>query len=327
MWRTTEASPTSTTAEDDAREDRGERRREAGERAGAASRPGGAKGERDSAGAETRAEVNPAPAINAKEEPPEPLIRVEMAAEHVAVLTLNAPKIRNALTAEMRMALRGALKMLAADARVHVLIVTGAGGNFCAGGDVRTMGETDTAKIRQRMSEVAETAEAVAAFPKPVIACVEGHAAGAGVSLACLADIVVADEKAQFTFSFLRLALGPDWGLSWSLPRRVGATKARGLILARGVIDAEEAQHIGVVDHLASEGQARAAALDIAKDICNGPREATAAVRTMLGDLDGLRKALAAEMAMQLERFPSWEHQEGAKAFREKRAADYTKKR
>ncbi len=259
----------------------------------------------------------------------EPLVRIEIAGgpeSHVALLTLNAPKLRNALTAEMRTALRGALATLAADEAVHALIITGAEGNFCAGGDVRTMGETDANKIRARMTEVAETAAAVAAFPKPVIAAVAGHAAGAGVSLACLADIVVAEEDAQFTFSFLRLALGPDWGLSWSLPRRVGATRARGLILARGAIDAEEAQHIGLVDHIA-EDSAVDAAVALATEICNGPRAATAAVKTMLSDLDGLRAALDAEMRMQLERFPAWEHQEGAAAFRDKRAPDYTKKR
>ena len=266
------------------------------------------------------------PVPRAAEAASEPLIRIETPADYVALLTLNTPKIRNALTADMRMALRGALKALATDDRVHVLIITGADGNFCAGGDVRTMGETDPHKIRQRMTEVAETAEAVASFPKPVIAAVAGHAAGAGVSLACLADIIVVDESAQFTFSFLRLALGPDWGLSWSLPRRVGATKARGLILSRGVIDAREAQQIGLADQFASEGEVRFAAIEIAKQLCNGPREATAAVKTMLGDLDGLRKALAAETAMQLERFPAWEHQEGAAAFKEKRAADYTRR-
>lgn len=256
----------------------------------------------------------------------EPLIRVEMAADHVALLTLNAPKLRNALTAAMRDELRAALATLAADDAVHVLVIAGAGGNFCAGGDVRTMGETDAAKIRARMTEVAETALAVAAFPKPVIAAVAGHAAGAGVSLACLADMVVAEDSAQFTFSFLRLALGPDWGLSWSLARRVSATQARGLILSRGVIDGREAERIGLVDRLASSGAARDQAVALAKELCNGPRAAIAAVKTMLGDLDGLREALAAETAMQLERFPAWEHQEGAKAFKEKRAADYGKK-
>ena len=174
------------------------------------------------------------------------------------------------------------------------------------------------------MTEVADTALAVASFPKPVIAAVAGHAAGAGVSLACLADMVVAEETSQFTFSFLRLALGPDWGLSWSLARRVGATRARGLILSRGAIDGREAERIGLADQLASEGETQLRAVALAKDLCNGPRAAIAAVKTMMSDLDGLRAALAAETAMQLERFPAWEHQEGAKAFREKRAADYS---
>ena len=254
--------------------------------------------------------------------PEESLVLVERS-ERVAIVTLNAPKIRNALTAEMRTALRAALAALAADKDVHAVVLSGAEGNFCAGGDVRTMGETDAAKIRARMDEVAVTAEAVARFSKPLIAAIAGHAAGAGVSLACLADRVVAEDAAQFTFSFLRLALGPDWGLSWSLGRRVGATRARGLILARGVIDAAEAQRIGLVDKLAPTGGARDQAVAMAKDLCNGPREATAAIKAMLSDLDGLRAALVAETAMQLARFPAWEHQEGAAAFKEKRAPSY----
>lgn len=272
---------------------------------------------RDSA---ARAAAPPQPA--AQDKKPEPLIRVGLVSEHVALLTLNAPKIRNALTAEMRLSLRGVLKTLAANDAVHALVVTGAEGNFCAGGDVRTMGETDPRKIRARMDEVAETALAVAEFPKPVIAAVAGHAAGAGISLACLADIVVAEANAQFTFSFLRLALGPDWGLTWSLARRVGATLARGLILSRGAIGAKEALHIGLVDYIA-DGSARDVAVTLAKTMCDGPREATAAVKRMLGDIDGLRAALAAETAMQLERFPAWEHQEGARAFKEKRPANF----
>lgn len=250
-------------------------------------------------------------------------IRIEKPVPHVAVLTLDEPKARNALTAETRVELRDQLEILRADPGVHALVITGAGGNFCAGGDVRTMGETDPEKIRARMTEVAQAAEAVAAFPKPLIAAVSGHAAGAGVSLACLCDVVVAEETAQFTFSFLRLALGPDWGLSWSLARRVGATRARGLILSRGAIDAREAQRIGLADRVATPGAVREQAVTKAKEFCNGPREAAAAVKKMLSDLDGLRAALAAETAMQLARFPAWEHQEGTKAFKEKRAAKY----
>lgn len=251
-------------------------------------------------------------------------LRTETVAGHISVLTLDQPKIRNALTAECRVQLRETLGQLANDPNISAVVLCGAEENFCAGGDVRTMGETDPAKIRERMDCVAKTALAVASFPKPVIAAVAGHAAGAGVSLACLADIVVAEETATFTFSYLKIALAPDWGLTWSLPRRVGATLAKRLILTRAAIGGTEAHRVGLVDDLLLTETARDHAVLLAKELVGGPREALAAVKRMVSDLDGLRAALDTEAEMQLQRFPHWEHQEGARAFREKRPADYS---
>lgn len=253
-------------------------------------------------------------------------IRIEKPVPHVAVLTLDEPKVRNALTAEMRVELRDALETLAIDPAVHALVITGAGGNFCAGGDVRTMGETDPSKIDTRMNDVADTAVAVASFPKPVIAAVAGHAAGAGISLACLADMVVVESSATFTFSFLKIALGPDWGLSCTLARRVGATSARRLILSRGSINGDEAHRLGLADAVVGKGEAESRAIEEAMALAHGPRDAVAAIKKMLSGLDELRAALAAETAQQRARFPHAEHQEGAAAFREKRAPDYSDK-
>jgi 2-(1,2-epoxy-1,2-dihydrophenyl)acetyl-CoA isomerase len=252
-------------------------------------------------------------------------VRCEKAEGHVAILTLDLPELRNALTAEMRVELRDALSALESDSAVRAVVLTGAGGHFCAGGDVRTMGETDPARIDQRMNDVALTAEAVAAFPKPLVAAVCGHAAGGGIGLACLADVIVAEETAQFTFSFLRLALGPDWGLSHTLAHRVGAAAAKRLILGRGRLDAAEAHRLGLADMLAKPGEALSAAMEAARDLAAGPMTASGAVKRMMSDLDGLRAALKAEAAMQRERFPAWEHQEGAAAFREKRPPDFLK--
>lgn len=254
-------------------------------------------------------------------------LRTETVADRIAVLTLDQPKIRNALTAECRVQLRETLARLAVDDAIEALVLCGAEENFCAGGDVRTMGETDPAKIRERMNCVAQTAVAVASFPKPLIAAVAGHAAGAGVSLACLADIVVAEETATFTFSHLRIALAPDWGLTWSLPRRVGAAQTKRLILSRAAIGGTEAHRIGLVDDLLLTETARDHAILLAKELVGGPREAISAVKAMFSDLGGLRAALNSEAEMQVERFPHWEHQEGARAFREKRPADYRSKR
>jgi enoyl-CoA hydratase/carnithine racemase len=242
----------------------------------------------------------------------------------IAVITLDEPDARNALTAEAREALRGALSALKDDAEVDALVITGAEGNFCAGGDVRTMGETNRRTIARRMADVAKTAEMLAAFPKPVIAAIAGHAAGAGISLACLADMVITEESARFTFSFLRMALGPDWGLSFTLPRRVGAAAARRLILSAASIDGEEAHRLGLADVLTPEGEARQTAVNAARELAGGPKSAIAAIKGMLCDLDGLRAALEAEAKMQGDRFPNAEHQEGAAAFREKRKADFT---
>jgi enoyl-CoA hydratase/carnithine racemase len=254
------------------------------------------------------------------------MIRVEKPGAGVGLVTLDDPKIRNAMTAENRAELRAALDELADDRAIHALVMTGAGGHFCAGGDVRTMGETDTARIDERMGDVARTAEQLAAFPKPVIAAVSGHAAGAGVSLACLADMVVADDTAQFTFSFLKLALGPDWGLSWTLARRVGATAAKRLIVMRASIDGAEAHRLGLADEITNEGKALDRALEVAGSLAGGPQAAIKAIKTQLSGLDELRAAFRAEADQQRERFPHGEHQEGAAAFREKRAPDFSGK-
>ena len=254
------------------------------------------------------------------------MIRAEKPGGAVALVTLDDPKIRNAMTAENRAELRATLDALAIDRDIHAVVLTGAGGHFCAGGDVRTMGETDTAKIDERMGDVARTAEQLAAFPKPVIAAVSGHAAGAGVSLACLADMVIADETAQFTFSFLKLALGPDWGLSCTLARRVGGTAAKRLILSRATIDGAEAYSLGIADEVTGKGKALERALDVAGSLAGGPQAAIKAIKTQLSGLDELRAALAAEADQQRERFPHGEHQEGAAAFREKRTPDYSGK-
>lgn len=242
-----------------------------------------------------------------------------------AILTLNRPEVRNALSAELRDALRDRLSALAAARDVRCVVLQGAGGNFCAGGDIRTMGESDPAQVEARMAAVAATAEALAAFPKPLVASVSGHAAGAGVALACLCDVIVADASARFTLAFLKVGLGPDWGLSFTLPRRIGHAATRRLLLTRASLKAEAGKHLGLVDHLVATGAAEAAALALARDLAMGPPEAMAGVKGLLADLDGLRAALGAEGAHQARRFGAAEHREGVAAFQSKRSPDFSK--
>lgn len=252
-----------------------------------------------------------------------PLILERHPEERLAILTLDDRPVRNALTSTMRTALRDALTSLADDGGIDTVILTGAGGQFCAGGDIRTMGERDPERIRERMAAVREAALTVAGFPKLLICAIEGHAAGAGASLACLADLVVAARDAQFTFSHLRIALGPDWGLSHTLPRRVGAGVARRLILTAARIDGEEAARLGLADMTSLPGEALATARRVARDHAGGPVSAIGAVKALLGETEALAAALEAEARLQLTCFPAPEHQEGTRAFLEKRKPDF----
>ena len=204
----------------------------------------------------------------------------------VALVILNRPEARNALSADLRDALRTTFVELAEDASVRAVVLTGAGDHFCAGGDVKTMGETDPKAIDARMAAVAETAEVLGGFPKPLAAAVAGHAAGAGVSLACLCDLIVAEESARFTFAFLRVGLGPDWGLSFTLPRRVGPAAAKRLILTRASLNGAEALEMGLADRVTGKGEAREIAIACAADLAAGPSHAMAAVKKLLDDRD-----------------------------------------
>jgi enoyl-CoA hydratase/carnithine racemase len=253
------------------------------------------------------------------------ILECEYASDGVAVITLNRPEARNALSAQLREALCEALCGLAGDDAVRAVVITGAAGHFCAGGDIRTMGETDPVALRERMNAMVRAASLVGSFPKPLIAAVPGHAAGAGVGLACLCDVVVAEESSTFTLSFLRIGLGPDWGVTHTVARRAGAAVIQRLLLTREGIKGPEALRLGIVDVLTAPGGALAAAMAQARNLAAGPPQGMAAVKQLTGDAPALRAALEREAALQLERFLSPEHAEGVAAFGDKRAPDFSR--
>ena len=181
--------------------------------------------------------------------------------------------------------------------------------------------------MRERFAEMARVAEIVITFPKPLIAAVRGHAAGAGASIACLADVVVADDTAKFTVSFLNVGLVPDWGLTYTLPRRIGWTAARRLALTRERVDAAEGHRIGIVDIRAGERAVMEVALEQARSLAASALGGYAAIKTMTEDREALRAALRTEAQTQIERVRTWEHDEGVAAFKAKRKPDYARKR
>jgi len=179
--------------------------------------------------------------------------------------------------------------------------------------------------MEDRVAVMVRVAELLITFPKPLVAAVRGHAAGAGASIACLADVVVAADSAKFTVSFLNIGLVPDWGLTHTLQRRVGPAAARRLALTRERVDADEAHRLGLADVRAPDGEVMAVALERARALAASALGGYAALKSMMEDRDALRAALRAEAQTQIERSKTWEHREGVAAFREKRRPDYAR--
>ncbi|HSW08959.1 enoyl-CoA hydratase/isomerase family protein [Aquabacterium sp.] len=171
--------------------------------------------------------------------------------DHVATITLNRPQARNAISAEMKAALAEVVPAIVADSSVRAVILTGAGGAFCAGGDLRGMAEARPTMThegwRQRMLDVQPWLSALIQLDRPVIAAVDGAAYGAGFGLALAADFVLASPRARFCLSFMRVGLGPDFGAVYTLPRVVGVQRAKELMLSAREVDAEEALKLGIV--------------------------------------------------------------------------------
>lgn len=173
----------------------------------------------------------------------------------VVTVTLNRPAVRNALDQATFDALRAALDDVARNPADRVVVITGAGGTFCSGGDL-TPAPADTAApepvpmttLKMLRDTVGATAMALHRFPKPVIAAVEGVAAGAGACLALGCDLVLASETARFSFLFVRRGLSLDFGGSWLLPRLVGLQRAKELAFFGDWVDAAEAAQLGLVN-------------------------------------------------------------------------------
>lgn len=216
----------------------------------------------------------------------------------VRVITLNIPERRNALDLAARLALLDALRAAEADARPAVL--TGAGGFFSAGGDIRTMSD-DPVEAGKRLDALGAVATQLVHSTVPIVAAVEGGAYGAGLSLVSAATYVVSAETARFEASFAKIGLGPDAGLSWTLPRRIGRSKARQMMLTLLTMDAPNAHDAGLVDEVVGDGNARARAIQVATQLAELPRQAIVGVARLISeDHSSIGAATAAEARLQI---------------------------
>lgn len=238
----------------------------------------------------------------------------------VRLVTLNAPERRNALFHEMREALHDALADAMAAPEVRAIVLTGAGGAFCAGGDVKAMTPGAGIEGRDRVERLQRIARLVIGGPKVVIAAVEGPAAGAGLGLAAACDIVVAAESAVFVSAFGRIGLMPDLGALWTLPWRMGLGPTRRLAFLGETLGAAEAALLGLADLTCPAGEALKVALERAEAVAAGPTRAFGLAKAMLArHPSALDTFLRDEADGQGLLFTTEDFAEGRSAFLEKR--------
>ena len=239
----------------------------------------------------------------------------------IATITLNRPEKLNAFAGTMREDLLAALRDVERDADCRVVIITGAGRGFCAGGDVEFMRELqqrrDVETFSKMLTAGGEVVLQIVQMPKPVIASINGVAAGAGCNLALACDYRIASDQAKLGETFVRIGLHPDWGGTWLLPRLVGRSRAFELLGTGRVIDAAEALRIGMVDRVTSDLAAETQKL--ARAFAEAPPAVMADLKRALNANNDLRAQLALESEHQLRAFASAEAAERINAFLEKR--------
>ncbi|MCD2187535.1 enoyl-CoA hydratase/isomerase family protein [Actinomycetospora soli] len=242
----------------------------------------------------------------------------------VRVFTLDVPERRNALTVPLRRELRAALEAAHADDGCRALVLTGAGKHFSSGGDISSMPQGDRADARDRLHLVADVISLLVEGPLPVVAAVEGAAVGAGTSVVAACDYVVAGRAARFGAIFGRIGLVADSGLFWTLPRKVGAGPARRLLLRGNLIDAPEAERLGLVDELVDDGSALAVAVERAREMAAAAPLALAATKRILAHPPAsLAETLHLEEVTQVGMFETEDFAEGRAAFLEKRTPEF----
>jgi enoyl-CoA hydratase/carnithine racemase len=254
--------------------------------------------------------------------------------DHVGVITFHRPERRNALSNAMYAGFGRALPELALDPEVRVVMVTGAGGAFCAGGDVKGMNEAhragslragEAAGLDDRIAQLRQYQRAVSLaihqFPKPVVAALPGAAAGAGLSIALAADIRLAAERAVVVTAFANVGASGDFGGSWFLTQLVGPAKAKELYFTSPRLTARQALELGIVNQVLPDDDFDAAALAWCRSLAERAPVATGLMKENLNralTVD-LAAALDAEAANMVRSMGTADHREAAAAFVEKR--------
>lgn len=249
---------------------------------------------------------------------------------HIALVTLNRPEAKNALSAEMIVGLCDAYDLIDSDPDIRVAVLTGAGNTFCAGADLKSMNSaTNESAGMQRLRDNAGLAWKALLrdyqLTKPLIGAVEGFALAGGTEILQSCDIRVAGESAVFGLTEVTRGLFPLGGSTVRLRRQIGYTKAMELLLTGDRVSAAEAERIGLIGRVVPDGQAVKEAMSIAERIAKNAPLSVQAVKKSVQDTEGLpeREALAIELAIGMPIFGSADAREGTLAFKEKRQAQF----
>ena len=252
----------------------------------------------------------------------------------VALITLNRPEARNALSDRLTPALRRMIRQCGDDSNVGALLITGAGTAFCAGGDVKGMG-SNAAKaetpIDERIADLRikqrTLTGALVGLRKPTLAALPGPAAGAGLALALACDIRIAAESAVMTTGYARIGLTGDYGIAWLLTRLVGTSRARELMFLSERIDARRCETLGLVNRVVADAELRDVAFALARSLAEGPSQAYAGMK------DNLDHALKADLLDSMDQEAEYmvrssrttDHKEAVRAFIDKRKAVFVR--
>ena len=247
----------------------------------------------------------------------------------VATITMNRPESMNSLSVELKLALRGALEQAAADPSVRAVVLTGAGRGFCVGQDLREHVALLEAKDPAPLSTVTDhynpIVMALATMPKPVIAAVNGMAAGAGAGLSVACDFRIASNTSGFLIAFANVGLALDSGVSWTLPRLIGSARATALCLLAEPITAQAALEMGMVNAVVEPKHLVAAAHELAARLAAGPTAAYAAIKAGIAyaATSDLPAALAEEARLQTLMGHTVDHSTATSAFLAKEKPTY----
>lgn len=255
---------------------------------------------------------------------------IESVTDRVATLALNRPDRLNALSSSMLDALLEALPRLAADPQIAVVVLTGAGRGFCAGGDVKSMAEGSSQlgvedavrRLRGRM----EVSRLLHEIPKPTIAMVNGPAAGAGLAMALACDLRVAAQSARFITAFAKVGFSGDFGGSYFLSKLVGTAKARELYYTGDPLDASQALALGLVNAVVPDFELADATMALAARLAGGPSIALGLMKQNFNaaETGTLSELLDVEALHQIKTGRTEDHLEAARAFVEKRPPIFT---